>query len=469
MNFANDSTVEIISSFVTAQISYWIARNPGYAYSEQIFLQLNETRKDIFVYKFFDGGVELLPKPGVDWDQPLGMHVRAPWYLHLFRMVLAEGNFLFEGTLAMSLEDLAEESKDFPIFSFQKKFGSNLILLPDIDTLQFNFYEDAQDDTRQYDDKSSSGIFIGATTGMAHSEESVAALVSQRLRSGVFFRDKPEVEFRLPMICQCLTPEAHQAIEALGFGVGPGDWAEQFEHKFLLTMDGNGATCSRVVIGLKSNSVPIKYLSPHQLYYFDALRPWYHYIPAYKDEDVLNVIHAERQRPGMFRHIARHGQKFYADFLSRKPTLAYTGQLLNAYFSCFAREARTFSKLKLTAIGHLANLGDVTFSDGEWIGAPGSGRALEGFQIDAPPQVALRYRIVDETGKRSPWSEACSFVGERGVALRLTGFAIESSTSAECVYYGHFLDGQEIGPVANGALCQSPTNAPLEAIRIEIV
>lgn len=462
-----DNAAEIISSFVTAQTSYWIARRPGYAYAEKTFLQLNETRSDIFVFKFTDGGVELLPKPGVDWAQPLGMHVRAPWYLQLFQMVLAEGSYLFEGMLAMSLEDLADEVKGVPIFSFQKKSGSNLILLPDIDTLQFSFYENIECDNRQYDDKSSSGIFIGATTGMAHSAESVAALVSQRLRSGVFFRDKPEVEFRLPLICQCLSPEAHQAIEALGFGVGPGDWAEQLQHKFLLTMDGNGATCSRVVIGLKSNSVPIKYLSEHRLYYFDALLPWYHYIPAYRDDDVLDIISAERRRPGMFRSIAANGQAFYDNFLSRKPTLAYTGQLLDAYFSCFSKESEEVRKPKLSAVGHLANLGDVLFSDGEWIGVPESGRALEGFQIEAQGQT-WRYKIVDEAGQESPWVEAGHFIGERGVALRLTGFAIDHLTSNKCVYYGRFLDGEEVGPIANGALCQSSSNAPLEAIRIEI-
>jgi hypothetical protein len=40
-------------------------------------------------------------------------------------------------------------------------------------------------------------------------------------------------------------------------------WREQLRHRFLLSLDGNGAVCARLAIGLKSNSAVVKYRSPY--------------------------------------------------------------------------------------------------------------------------------------------------------------------------------------------------------------
>lgn len=477
-----DPIAQTIASFVLAQTAHWIARRPSHEDCARAFARINAAKRDVFVYRFSDSGVELLPKGGFEDESEEGknlLQVRALRYLKLFRLALSHSGQSFEGLLAMAAQDLVADSPDIPIFAFQKPAGSKLILLPDIDAISLGFYEHDFIDNVDYEDKSTSGIFIGATTGMHHTVASVAELASQRLRSGVYFRDKPEVDFRLPAICQCLSPAAEEAIRELGFGVRPGNWMEQFNSRFLLSMDGNGATCSRVAIALKSNSVLVKYASRHQLYYFDALVPYIHYVPAFADSDVLGVVRAERNAPGLFHDIAQQGSAFYRDFLSKEPSLTYTGELLKAYFGMFAKKEQPTlvysgeqaDRLDISAVAHLSDWGDMGCSGRGWIGEPGSGRAMEGFLVqptEPAPGIPFQYRVIDESGREGDWTDAGSFVGDRGAGRRLYGFAMKAP-SARCIYHGRFLDGQEVGPITDGEICQSPGGAPLEAIRIKIL
>jgi hypothetical protein len=59
-----------------------------------------------------------------------------------------------------------------------------------------------------------------------------------------------------------------------------------------------------LIHGLKSNSVILKYDSPHDLYYSPILRQWVHYIPIENDKDILNIIELEKDNPGVFEYIS---------------------------------------------------------------------------------------------------------------------------------------------------------------------
>ena len=96
-------------------------------------------------------------------------------------------------------------------------------------------------------------------------------------------------------------------------------------------MDGNGATCSRVVIALKSNSALIKYRSDYGLYYFPAMVAGRDYIEAASDRDVTDTVNAELAAPGHFTAVATAGQAFAARYLGKASVLDYTGALLRDY------------------------------------------------------------------------------------------------------------------------------------------
>jgi hypothetical protein len=282
-------------------MAYWFAKRPNYRQAEQEYHKINAKWHPLFLFKFENKTVRILDKAG-NWesspaDTRRGHWTRAELYRKFFELTCNFYNLDQEGILALSVHDGAHNSEDFPFFSFQKKVGERAILLPDIDAIGRNFYLGQHDDVINYFEKLNSAIFVGSTTGDRHTRESVTALSNQRIRSGVFFGDKPDVVFRLPLIRQCVSNDVEDMIRALGFGTGKTSWDDQLKHRFLISIDGNGATCSRVSIALKSNSVLLKYNSNSHLYYFPALVPGVHFVPISDDPDVISVINAEKNAP----------------------------------------------------------------------------------------------------------------------------------------------------------------------------
>src|SRR5207244_1157953 len=114
-----------------------------------------------------------------------------------------------------------EPSQDYtcPVFAFQKSVGSKEILVPDIDFLLHDFYESNRfQDTVLYKEKIISAAFAGSTTGSTHTVASIRALESQRIRSALYFRDKPDVDFRLTNAIGYETAEARRLLLEMGFG-----------------------------------------------------------------------------------------------------------------------------------------------------------------------------------------------------------------------------------------------------------
>jgi hypothetical protein len=239
--------------------------------------------------------------------------------------------------MALGTHDGPFETATAPIFAFQKPPGSHAILLNDPDFISNAFYPRVPcADPYPYDRKIDKAVFVGATTGAMHTEESVAELRDPRLRAGVAFRDSQEVDFKLPKITQCTTEAAAERIRALGFGHGQYDWGYQFGYKFMISMDGNGATCARLALALKSRSVLLKYDSPHELYYSSGLVPWLHYIPIGSDQQVVDIVRMECDQPGRFRYVSEEGRRFYNRYLTRQGVMTYASRLIEMYFSTIA-------------------------------------------------------------------------------------------------------------------------------------
>ena len=132
-------------------------------------------------------------------------------------------------------------------------------------------------------------------------------------------------------IAGCDSDETAAAIRALDAGDREYGWAEMFGYRFILSADGNGATCSRVAVALKSHCALIRYASEHQLYYFDALVPWQHFIPVRDDEEVPAVLALCARHPEIAAQVAADGTDFYREHISRDAVSAYTLELLRLY------------------------------------------------------------------------------------------------------------------------------------------
>ena len=328
----------VLRSWCSRQLHPWEARGLRYGSVADELHALNESERSLFLFVFKAGTVALAAKPEqlstVPWEIE-----RAQLYRRFFEHVVKARGEVGEGVLAMSLSDVPTASETSPIFGFQKSAGSSTILINDIDFIWHGFFKSrAYADPFSYESKRPKAVFAGSTSGSNHDVASVRALTDPRVRAFAAFKASDLVDFRLPRIVQCLDETTVDLMVEMGLGRGEQTWRDQFEYRFILSMDGNGATCSRVALALKSRSVLVKYDSPYELYYFGSLVPWLHYIPVTCDADVLAVVRMERDDPGRFRAIGQAGRRFYLDYLTEGMGLRYAGLLLSTYFSRVCRK-----------------------------------------------------------------------------------------------------------------------------------
>lgn len=302
---------------------------------------LNARIPGFFLLDLADGEARPRPKPAFFTDAEIGVAGRGTHpglkRLRAYRGLLAEAMALRPPgrpvTIGLFIGDQLGFEPRVPVLAFQKPRGSRLLLLPDWDFLRHDHYRDAAfHDPIPFTDKQDKAGFAGATSGLPRiTLEDVEALRPPRLRAAMAFRGHAQVDFLLPRIVQAASPEVEAAIRALGLGdLAPG-WPEMFAYRYLLSMDGNGACCSRVAVALRSRSVLVKYDSPHLLHYFDRLVPWRHYIPVATDEEVLQAMALCAATPGLAEGIAEAGRDFFAAALTPDSLLAYTAELLAAY------------------------------------------------------------------------------------------------------------------------------------------
>lgn len=486
-------TDEVIWSWCLKETAIWRARGLNFAHVTAEYKNLNAYDSHTFLFLIEDGAVSIIEKPPAP-STPLtdDLNLRAARYQQFFQRVVRRFCPKLRTMIAVNVGDEGAGSDSVPIFKFQKPLGAPAILIPDVDILAFDFYYTNKSikDFLNYHEKSCSAIFVGSTTGGGQlTESAIENLSVPRLRSAVFFKNNPEVIFRLPGLVQCDSDATENRLRAMGFGGERIPWRDQFAHKFLISIDGNGATCSRVVIALRSQSTLLKYDSPHVLHYFSALIPWLHYVPISSDAEVQLAIDVEKRSPGMFEFIAAAGRRFAETFLTRYRTMQYTAWLFQAYSESFAPSSddtvpirRTATNRPPTAAGpsgifevmcHVQNRGDVWYVPDSWIGEYGSRTWIEGFAIEPGSGICLsdiKYQAVLSDGTLSEVADGGEFVGARGAGMPILGFRLmvrpPMSEPCEWSYFGQFTDGSVVGPVPQGEICKSTTGAALEAFRL---
>jgi hypothetical protein len=127
-------------------------------------------------------------------------------------------------------------------------------------------------------------------------------------------------------------------------------------------------------------------------------------------------------------------------------------------------------------VAHIMGRGDVGGMLGERLGEKGSNRWIEGFAIAPTISIApsdIEYQAVLGRDWLSPWVEGGQFCGSRGMSLPLLGLRIrlrgEAAGKFGCSYSASFVDGSEVGPVAEGEACQAESLAALETLTVSIV
>jgi hypothetical protein len=298
------------------------------------------------------------------------------------------------------------------------------------------------------------------------------------------------VDVRLPSIVQCPSDEAREILLSRSFCQKPRlSREEQYRHRFLISIDGNGATCSRVALALASNSVLMKYQSPNVLYYFAALQPWVHYIPIARHADVDAVLDMEAERPGRFAAIASQSRQFARSYLTRESALHYTAELLLLYAECLGQQRGGTvapapapatlpppTGVPLRVMAHIQRRGDIWSGADGWVGVPGNRQAIEGLTIESgaglPAAAGLRYQVASDPQAWGEVTRTGAYAGSRGRRLPLRGLRLVLDPAS---WRGHtlslearFADGTAAGPVSGETTIEVSGEAPLEAIRLQV-
>lgn len=483
----------LLWAWAVKETAHWLAIRPDRDVAHQRFRYFNETQPHVVLLNIADGRVSVADKSpeitaGSEWS-------RAEMYISYIRDVVGAFCPDLRCELLVDTCDARRRNDPVPVFGFQKPIGNNEIMLPDVDFFHFGFYDERpnlQHDTA-FENKACSAIFVGSSSGGEIDTEVARTLSLPRLRAAAYFKENPHITFRITNIVQYDTQETKTILENAGFGGEPISWDEQLRHKFLISMDGNGATCSRVVIALKSNSVLLKYESPHELYYFAGMQRWVHYIPIYSDDDVIRIVEAERRQPGLFQHIAEAGKRFANTFLTRFSTMRYTASVLEHYNSAFSDfvpvnastanqrlpEGANVRSGEISPLAdvlvHIQDTGDTRFKPDGWIGVLDSAKWIEGLAIEAGPGVPraeVEYKVVFPGGAMSDVTMAGEYAGSRNRNVPIIGFLLWLRGAAGDGYDGSyralFTDGSTAGPVLLGDLCCSASQAPLQGFQISL-
>ena len=489
---AGQPALDALWAWAVKETAGWQTSRPDRQTAYTKFREINESEREAFILKISDGNVTISHKEGEIFTDELQKNPRIHMYRDYIEDVVTRFCPGLRTELLIDVSDARRRNEAFPVFVFQKPLGCGEILLPDVDFFHSGFYGSVRDDI-PYHQKSCSAIFVGSTSGGHLTAQTVSELSLPRLRSAVYFKDNPNVKFYLPNIVQYDNEDTKRIVEEMSLG-GEGriGWNEQFQNKFVLSLDGNGATCSRVVIALKSNCVLLKYDSPHELYYFSGLEPWVHYIPISADSEVERIIEAERRRPGIFEHIAAAGRRFANRYLTRYATMLYTSLILELYNSTFSDHTDALYMLgsrvgtgevvirpQQTPIAgvmcHIENAGDRWFDGDQWAGIPGSGQSLEGLLFEPTAGVSaddLMYQALYADNTASQVGIGGEFVGTINQHRPITGFWMRLcgalAREFEGSYQASFTDGSSTDPVTLGDVCESATGAPLEALLVTL-
>ena len=328
---------EAILALARANVADWTRPPPDSP--RTIFEDLNSRFPTIYIMELGPRGVRLWPKPNHVWPEHVFEQFhqiqqtcafRATLYKRFVERALTRRSIALTTALAIDVGDIGYVSQDTPLLCFQKSRGCHNLLLPDIDFLVWWWYA-AEVDLRAYDRKAIRAGFVGSSTGGSVEVEAIRSSSLPRLRSAAHFVGNPRVSFKIGQAAQYADASARAFLEAQPYFTSRRSWREQRRDRFLLSIDGNGATCSRVAIALKSRCVLVRYASPYQLFYFDQLVPGDNCLQIEQDRDVEAILDREEASPGHFRPVAEAGTRLFERFLTKSRLLDYTAALLTLY------------------------------------------------------------------------------------------------------------------------------------------
>jgi hypothetical protein len=473
----NSDYFDIISVNIDA-FSYWRSK----LNNNEKLITLPKNNKDTLYCSIVDGELSATNHD----DLKPEIRYRAEIYCSFIKQVLSFFPIDITIDFCFFLDDIYDQEVEFPLFHYQRVKGEKLFLLPDWDSLTYFFYEDYNTvDKVSYLAKKDQCIFVGSTTGVdPHTGNSIlntntSIFRNQRINSAVYFKNHESVHIVLPKIIQYDCAETAEAIKQMIGDSEYIDMASQYEYKFILSMDGNGATCSRVALTLRSNSVLIKRESDRELSWFNFLRAGHDYISIRDDSDLNYLIRNTSEYEEFFLGISLNGKQFFNKHLTRFTMMRQVAFTLLEYMRIYSNDLNKYNTVKkklllfspkLLLCLHCKGKGDIVCRDGDICGD--ADHDIEGISIASClsklDTKQISYLIKDSNGIFSEWICGSYFAGSRGKGIALQAIAVDIITEQKkdtIVLEVWFSDGAYV-VVKGGNLACSSGSATIRMIRL---
>ncbi len=331
---------KILSGWAEAQMKPWLSSGTKKYDLQRKFAELNDSDKNIIVADF-TGDSLIIRKKSKNYTYEAWMEFRIESYRFLVERVALEHGISGTFTIAYDVRDQGDVQHDAPIFVFQKSETSGNLLLPDPDFFTQNWYENRQD-WMPYRKKVRRAVFAGASSGTCGglTVEIVRNDQTPRLKLAAEAINHSEIDITIRAAVEYTTPEAKSILESKAYFIK--SWislSSQFENRFMISIDGNGPTCSRVVHTLLSNSILLKHHDNFKnskiLFYYYGMQSGVHYLPFSSISDIETILDHEKNGKIPVNTIRRNAQRFARTYLSRDAVEFYLATVLKQYTRSF--------------------------------------------------------------------------------------------------------------------------------------
>lgn len=236
----------------------------------------------------------------------------------------------------ISVEDSC--SKDLPVLTFAKDKTTQSICIPDFEALKGYMHIDEQiaQGRKQYpfEKKCEQAFWRGATTGGHFSLSNWKKFPRTQLVC-LGLNHPQELDAKFSLLIQADPKDAFELKQKMArekmFGKVTSI-QDHLQYKYLIDVDGNSCTYSRLYWILRSNSLCIKQLSNHVQWYYSLLTPYKHYLPFSADfSDLIEQIQWAKNHPEEVQLMIQNANALSEEYLTHAQALLYLFYVIQEY------------------------------------------------------------------------------------------------------------------------------------------
>ena len=303
------------------------------------FIKLNQpdSREVFFLIEIRDGRVYIRNSE----DRPVSNKLLGNFYLKSLYSSFKTVNQTFyikNSYYLVSIDDSFSTDKKIPVLTFAKAKDSFSICIPDCEALWgYNLIDTKlTKGMKQYpfENKIEKAFWRGSTTGGIFTPENWK--IFPRSKLALFSSQNKDIcDAKFTTIVQTSNQD-HVTLKEQMSRIGILDSTVSIEdhlaYKYLIDIDGNSCTYSRLYWILKSNSLCLKHRSANEQWYYKGLEPFVHYIPFNEDfSDLEEKILWAKNNSDEVEKIIQNANQFANESLKQSDALLYLYKVLERY------------------------------------------------------------------------------------------------------------------------------------------